>query len=304
MDGGWATVDSASPVGGFDSSCATKAGLSGVSAGAVGYQETLLGTFGVGSTSDASTGGAHDGMGVYSPFGSLESTYTSDAGSHFDGGAHLEGAFDRSVGVTSARGLGDLDVNQNVVPGVPGNVGDLAKSLADPTAAASAIAGAVPAMPALPGMPGLPGMSGLPGLPSMPELPAAGGLPALPALPGVSTDEVNHAMDPGQVVGDHALDGAQAGQLPHTLGHLPGGLTTLPQLPQLPVELPHLPMQLPVETPNLPMGADASGHGQADASGHGQVGGVMDHTGLGSAINSNPVTDVVHDVAPDLHLGL
>ena len=34
------------------------------------------------------------------------------------------------------------------------------------------------------------------------------------------------------------------------------------------------------------------------------VGDVVDQTGLGHVINNNPVTDAVHDLAPDLHLGL
>ncbi|MBP2331200.1 hypothetical protein JOF56_011585 [Kibdelosporangium banguiense] len=295
-DGGWATVDGSNPLGDLTFGGKAEAGTEGVQFGALGIQETPLGNLGVGSHGSAGLDGASLGGGLYSPLGNVEHGFNVGVdgaqGLYLDGGIALPD--DRYVSVSTGGGL---DVNQNVVPGLPTNVGDLAKGLSDPTAAASAIAGAVPALPAVPGVPQLP-LSDLP-LPSVGELPVD--LPAVPALP---VADLNNSVDTAQQAANGAVDGGQAdaGSLPALGGHLPqlpdvGGL-----LPNLPVNLPDLPVHLPnlpVEVPQLPSLPVAGG---VDAPS--VVGNVVDHTGLGNVINHNPVTETVHDIVPDLHLGL
>jgi hypothetical protein len=306
LDGGWATVASHNPLGSLTGTGGVQAGLDGVAAGLHGVSETEFGRFGVGVKGSEADGHIHGEAIVNSPFGT-EAGYINVA---LDEGIPRVGTGAEIAGHTVTLGYDHgLVVEQDLVP-VPGQVADLAKGLSDPTAAASALAGAVPALPAVPGLPGLPDLGGLTGggLPALPALPLdAAHLPALPALP---TDQVSHVVDTAQgVVGQatsltgvgggadaHAGTDAHAGGLglPDLLGHLP----TLPQLPvdlpHLPVALPHLPVEVP-HLPSLPIG---------DASGHGPVGDLVDHTGLGNVINNNPVTDAVHNVLPDLHLGL
>jgi hypothetical protein len=295
LDGGWATVAGDNPLGALDGAGAVNGGLEdGITAGLRGAQETAFGAFGIGAGGEASTHGLHTGAVVTSPFGGpLENHLdlgVGDGAPAFGIEANY-GDYHAIVGYDNG-----LTLDQSLVPGAP-SVPDLAKGLADPTAAASALAGAVPALPAVPGLPALPDLGG--GLPSLPALPVD--VPHLPALPTLPTDQVGHVMDAGQsplgAVGG-VVDGAHTGQLPDVLGHLPAGLPHLPnlpiELPHLPVDLPHLPVDVP-NLPNLPLG---------DASGHSPVGDVVDHTGLGGVINNSPVADVVHDVVPDLHLGL
>jgi hypothetical protein len=292
-DGGWTTLESDNPLGALNASGLAEVGTDGVKAAALGLQETPLGKLGLGVWGEGGLDGAHGGVGVYSPLGDLETAVNTEVngtqGLYLDAGASTSG--DQYIGVATENGLG---VHQNVLPGLPG-VGDLAKGLSDPTAAASAIAGAVPALPAVPGLPQLP-VSDLP-LPSVPELPLD--LPAVPALPAAGLDST---VDSAQSTANGAVDGGQSGTLPDLGGHLPnlpdvgGLLPNLPvNLPDLPVHLPNLPVDLP-SVPSLPVA------GGIDAPG--VVGDVVDHTGLGGVINNNPVTETVHNIVPDLHLGL
>jgi hypothetical protein len=299
IDGAWGTVGAETPLGTLDGAGQLRAGLEGVTTGVVAHQETPLGTFGVGAGLEASEHGVHGGTGVYTPFASVETAFAAqidDDGLYLDAGLSTDGALDDFASVTldTSDGLVDgLEIHQDIIPGVSGNVTDLAKGLSDPTALAGALVGAVPALPALPQVPGLPGLGELPGvLPALPALPVD--LPQLPALPVEHvTEHVTEVVDHVQETVGGVVDGAHVGELPNVVGHLP----QLPDvLGHLPVELPHLPVDLPQLPVNLPIVGDASGHGP--------VGDIVDHTGLGGVINNNPVTDVVHDVVPDLHLGL
>jgi hypothetical protein len=293
--GGWAALESDTPLGDIEGAGKVAAGLDGLTAGLTGAAETPIGMFGVGTVAEASTQGAvHTGAAVWTPFGSVENNISAGLG---EDGAFLgvdlhSGDQHLVVGLDS-----DLDLDQNLVPGLPnGGLGDLAKGLADPTAVASAIAGAVPALPGV--VQGLPVVSDLPvDLPALPAIPVD--VPQLPALPALPTEHVGEVLDTAQGALGSVGDLPHVGQLPDVLGHLPGGL---PQLPHLPIDLPHLPVDLPhlpVDLPHLPVDLPIG-----DGSGHGPVGDIVDHSGLGNVINNNPVTDVVHDVVPDLHLGL
>jgi hypothetical protein len=293
-DGVWGTVEGDNPLGALNASGLAEVGSDGLKAAALGLQDTPLGKLGVGVWGEGGLDGAHGGVGVYSPLGDLETAVNTELhgtqGLYLDAGASTSS--DHYIGVATEDGLA---VHQNVLPNLPA-VGDLAKGLSDPTAAASAIAGAVPALPAVPGLPQLP-VSDLP-LPSVPELPVD--LPAVPALP---VGDLGNSVAGVQDAATGAADaGNIGGSLPDLGGHLPnlpdvGGL-----LPNLPVNLPDLPVHLPnlpVELPSLPSLPIAGG---VDAPS--VVGDVVDHTGLGGVLNNNPVTDTVHNIVPDLHLGL
>jgi hypothetical protein len=287
-DGGFAALAGNSPLGALGSRGELDTDLDGgVGAGVLGVQETPLGQLGLGVWGTAGTEGVNVGADIYTPLADVKAASFNST----DGSQLLYLDTDSSNGTESDA----LGVQQDLLPTLPA-VGDLAKGLSDPTAAASAIAGAVPALPAVPGLPQLP-VSDLP-LPSVPELPVD--LPAVPALP---VADLNSSVDGAQNTANGAVDGGQSGSLPDLGGHLPnlpdvgGLLPNLPvNLPDLPVHLPQLPVELPSVVPNLPVA------GGIDAPS--VVGDVVDHTGLGGVLNNNPVTDTVHNIVPDLHLGL
>jgi hypothetical protein len=299
--GGWVDVDSESPLGAIGGIGKVDAGLDGVLAGAAGEAETALGKFGIGLAAEGGLDGIIAGAGVYTPLGEVEG-HLAAGPEGADAGLYVQGPLDKFVAVNTEQGIGDVQIDQSLLSGLP--TGDLAKGLADPTAAASALAGAVPALPVvdgLPGLGGLPGVGDLPvGVPDLGGLPVGvpdlGGLPVeVPSLPNLPVEVPNVPALPVDGLPD-VTGGLPdvGGLLPNVLPNLPdvGGL--LPNLPNLPVELPNLPVDVP-QLPNLPLG---------DSSGHSPVGDVVDQTGLGNVINNNPVTDLVHDVVPDLHLGL
>jgi hypothetical protein len=290
-----------SALGGAYGGLASAASLDGVGTDFTGgLTDTALGSF---DLSGGLVGGADRVAGVAginadTVLGELHVSGLADSnGTVVDTGVAADTVLGKLyLDVDADNGLDSLEVSQSVLPGVPAvGVGDLARGLADPTAAASAIAGAVPALPAIPGLPQLPVSDlPLPSLPSLPQLPVD--LPAVPALP---VGDLGSPVDGAQDAATGVLDG---GSLPDLGGHLPGlpdagGLLgNLPvNLPDLPVHLPNLPVELP-SLPNLPVvgGVEAPS----------VVGDVVDHTGLGGVLNHNPVTETVHDIVPDLHLGL
>jgi hypothetical protein len=297
IDGGFAKVASSNPLGDFVGAGDVKADTDGVSAGVGTVNHSLLGDLTFGNRVVATTDGsfavtnAFDGAAGYGVVGAAGSLGT-DPSLVLDveaGGHELHVGYDHG-----------LVLDQDVVPvDLPnlGNPADLAKGLADPTAAASALAGAVPALPvAVPGLPGLPDLGHLPV--DVPQLPA---LPALPTnevanVTHTVTNEVTHVtqtVDTSTVTDSVSGVVGQAPAAPHLpvdLGHLPV------DLPHLPVELPHLPVDVP-HLPNLPV----LGGG---ADGHGVVGDVVDKAGLGDVLNHNPASDAVHSIVPDLHLPL
>lgn len=297
IDGGWAQVTSHNPVGDFVGAGDVKLDAHSVSAGLGTVDHSLLGDLTFGNRVVANTDGSFavtnvaDGVlghGVVTAGGALG----TDPGLYLDveaGGHELHVGYDHG-----------LVLDQDVVPvDLPnlGNPADLAKGLADPTAAASALAGAVPALPvAVPALPGVPDLGHLPV--AVPQLPA---LPALPtdqvaSVTHTVTNEVTHVT---QTVDTSTVTDTVSGVVGHApaVPHLPVDLGHLPvDLPHLPVELPHLPVEVP-HLPNLPV----VGGG---ADGHGVVGDVVDKAGLGDVLNHNPVSDAVHNVVPDLHLPL
>ncbi|MET0236464.1 MAG: IniB N-terminal domain-containing protein [Kibdelosporangium sp.] len=301
-NGGWqGQFVGDSGLGGVFGGLAAGAGLDGLGTDVTaGVVDTALGDFDLsgGLAAGAERVAGVAGVNADTVLGSVNVSGAFDSnGTILDTGVHADSVLgDHFIDIDANDGLGSLELSQSVLPGVPAvGTGDLARGLADPTAAASALVGAVPALPALPAIPGLPQLpiSDLP-LPAVPELPVE--LPVIPALPVGDVGEViEHAQD--TVTG--VVDGGLAGTLPDLGDHLPnvGGL-----LPNLPVELPNLPVhlpQLPIEVPQLPTlpVGDVLG-------GNNPVGDIVNHTGLGNVINNNPVTDTVHDVLPDLHLGL
>jgi hypothetical protein len=297
IDGGWAQVGSSNPLGDFVGAGDVKFDTDGVSAGVGSVDHSLLGDLTFGNRVVANTDGSFavtnvfDGVaghGVLTAAGALG----TDPNLVLDveaGGHELNVGYDHGLVL-------DQDVVPVALPNL-GNPADLAKGLADPTAAASALAGAVPALPVA--VPGLPDLGHLPV--DVPQLPA---LPALPTdqvgnlthtVTGV-TDQVTHVT---QITDTSTVTDSVSGVVGHApaVPHLPVDLGHLPvNLPHLPVELPHLPVEVP-HLPNLPV----LGGG---ADGHGVVGDVVDKAGLGDVLNHNPVSDAVHNVVPDLHLPL
>ncbi|WP_125728285.1 IniB N-terminal domain-containing protein [Kibdelosporangium aridum] len=294
-DGGWAHLGAESPLGATGAVGDLDASLEGARLGYQAGQGTPVGDFGVGGEVNAGLDSVSANAGVFTPFGNVEAgahLIDGDAGGLAYGGISIEGPLDKDISLTTTDGIA---LNQEIVPGLSGNVTDIAgKGLSDPTAVTGALLGAVPALPAIPGLPQLP-LSDLP-VPELPvdlpvDLPLPASAPA--AVDSLPTDGVTSVVSDVQ----SAVPTDVVHDLPAFGDHLPnvGGL------------LPELPVNLPVDLPsvNVPVVSDVVSNLPVvggDASGHNVVGDVVGQTGLGNVINDNPVTDVVHNVVPDLGL--
>ncbi|ONI79154.1 hypothetical protein ALI144C_25270 [Actinosynnema sp. ALI-1.44] len=262
-------------------------GKDGIHLGAGGGLDTPVGAFGAASAVSLDEDGLAINGGVHSPFGSAESGFylgpQHETGGQAYGGIDLGGPLDNTVSLTTFKGVG---LNQDLAPSLSGDITNVPnKAVTDPTAVTGALLGAVPQLPAIPGLPQIP-LSDVK-LPS-PDLPVD--VPAVPALPQLPVEQVTHTVSTVQETVTSTVS-----------GHVPAVDTpAVPHAPELPkFELPKLDLpkvdlpklDLPkldvpnVDLPKLP-GADAA---------HNGVGGLLDH---------NPVSDVVHNVADDLHLGL
>ncbi|GAB3876154.1 hypothetical protein GCM10029964_022180 [Kibdelosporangium lantanae] len=163
IDGGWAQVTSHNPVGDFVGAGDVKFDGHGLSAGVGTVDHSLLGDLAFGNRVVANTDGSFAVTNVAEGvLGHGDVTIAGALGTDPNllldveaGGHELHVGYDHG-----------LVLDQDVVPvDLPnlGNPADLAKGLADPTAAASALAGAVPALPvAVPALPTLPDLGHLP----------------------------------------------------------------------------------------------------------------------------------------------
>ncbi|ALG07742.1 IniB N-terminal domain-containing protein [Kibdelosporangium phytohabitans] len=288
------------PFGSVAGTGSVDVGKDGIHVGAGGGADTPVGEFAAASAVSLDEDGLAINGGLHSPFGGLESGFylgpQHETGGKAYGGIDLDGPLDKTVSLTTFKGIG---LNQDLAPNLSGNIANLpGKVVSDPTSVGHAIVGAAPALPAVPGLPQIP-LSDvkLPDVTNDLPLDLPGGIPGVPAVPALPTETVTHTVSSVQ----ETVSSVHETITSTTGGHLPAvDVPAVPHAPQLPkLELPKLELpklELPkidlpkadlphVDLPKLP-GADGAQNG---------IGGLLDH---------NPVSDAVHNVADDLHLGL